>query len=91
MQDYRAVLMEVINFEKQPLKDLNSSTSSTNKWLSKVQGRKVSHELVLCSLLKCSISDIYPLSLTVPISGAKESQSQFLVPFSCCLHAELSR
>ncbi|KAM7538030.1 hypothetical protein Aperf_G00000075412 [Anoplocephala perfoliata] len=42
LQDYRAVLMEDIDFEKQPLKDdLNSSDSSSiNNWLNKAQGRK---------------------------------------------------
>nr|CDS28061.1 Fanconi anemia group J protein [Hymenolepis microstoma] len=40
MQDYRAVLMEVIDFEKQPLKeDLNNSNTYGNKWFSKAQTR----------------------------------------------------
>lgn len=42
MHHYRAVLMEVIDFEKQALKeDLDVSNTHVNKWFSKAQARKV--------------------------------------------------
>ncbi|VDM35832.1 unnamed protein product, partial [Hydatigera taeniaeformis] len=39
IRNYRAVLMEVVNFERQPLgEDLDSSNVSINQWVSKARG-----------------------------------------------------
>lgn len=42
IRNYRAVLMEVVNFERQPLEeDLNISGVSMDRWLSKTRSAKV--------------------------------------------------